>query len=156
MLPMLLLVFVRCFPPANSTNQADLFCAYEDTMTKYSKAIRSLIDRSPATNVESIRLNAMLERIHAMTEALQNLAAKRDPALPLEAHTLKVAKATEKLKDKIAKTSREFDELRSQALKRALRPDRSTSEYSCKPDLSATNSKSVYCNEAKGADQLSQ
>ena len=125
-------------------------------MTKYSKAIRSVIDRSPATNVESIRLNAMLERIHAMTEALQNLAAKRDPALPLEAHTLKVAKATEKLKDKIAKTSREFDELRSQALKRALRPDRSTSEYSCKPDLSATNSKSVYCNEAKGADQLSQ
>jgi len=86
-------------------------------MTKYSKAIRSVIDRSPATNIEAIRLNAMLERIHAMTEALENLAAKRDPALPLEAHTLKVAKATEKLKDKIAKTSHEFDELRSQALK---------------------------------------
>ena len=40
-------------------------------MTKYSKAIRSVIYRSPATNIEAIRLNAMLERIHAMTEALR-------------------------------------------------------------------------------------
>jgi hypothetical protein len=46
MLLTLLLVFVPCFPPDNFTKRVDLFCVYEDMMTKYSTAIRSIIDRS--------------------------------------------------------------------------------------------------------------
>jgi len=34
MLLTLLLVFVPCFPPDNFTNQADLFCVYEDCKTR--------------------------------------------------------------------------------------------------------------------------
>jgi hypothetical protein len=58
MLLTLLLVFVPCFPPDNFTKQVDLFCVYEDMMTKYSTAIRSIIDRSPATSLLAFKCDA--------------------------------------------------------------------------------------------------
>ena len=47
------------------------------------------------------------------TEALENIVKKRDPALPLEAHTLKVAKASEKLKRNLDKQAQALEDFRN-------------------------------------------
>ena len=72
-------------------------------MTQYSKAIQEIIDLSQGTNQHSQRLNLLQIKVLEATEALENIVEKRDPALPLEAHTLKVAKASEKLKRNLEK-----------------------------------------------------
>ena len=66
-------------------------------MTKYSKAIQEIIVRSEAKGTHSKRLNMLQRQIHDATASLEKVAAHRDPTLPIEAHKMKVAKATKKL-----------------------------------------------------------
>ena len=81
-------------------------------MTQYSKAIQEIINRSQGTNQHSQRLNLLQRKVLEATEALENIVEKRDPALPLEAHTLKVAKASEKLKRNLEKQAQALEDFR--------------------------------------------
>ena len=81
-------------------------------MTQYSKAIQEIINRSQGTNQHSQRLNLLQKKVLEATQALENIVEKRDPALPLEAHTLKVAKASEKLKRNLEKQTQALEDFR--------------------------------------------
>ena len=81
-------------------------------MTQYSKAIQEIINRSQGTNQHSQRLNLLQRKVLEATEALEHIVKKHDPALPLEADTLKVAKPFEKQKRNVEKQAQALEDFR--------------------------------------------
>ena len=57
-------------------------------------------------------VNLLQRKVLEATEALENIVEKRDLVLPLEAHTMKVAKASEKLKRNLEKQTQALEDFR--------------------------------------------
>lgn len=85
-------------------------------MVQYSKAIQDIIKRSEGSNTHSQRLNALQRRVHDATLSLEKVAAHRDPTLPIEAHKMKVAKATQKLQKMLDKERQAVEDFRYTAM----------------------------------------
>ena len=85
-------------------------------MVQYSKAIQDIMKRSEGSNTHSQRLNALQRRVHNATLSLEKVAAHRDPTLPIEAHKMKVAKATQKLQKMLDKERQAVEDFRYTAL----------------------------------------
>ena len=84
-------------------------------MTKYSKAIEAIIGKTRATGDHAKRMLAVQHKIFAATQALENLAATKDPTLTNQAHILRTAKAADQLRATIARQNEVLDDLRMNA-----------------------------------------
>ena len=85
-------------------------------MVQYSKAIQDIMKRSEGSNTHSQRLNALQRRVHDATVSLDKVAAHRDPTLPIEAHKMKLAKATQKLQKMLDKERQAVEDFRYTAM----------------------------------------
>jgi len=85
------------------------------TKTKYSNAIASIIGNTRATSDHSKKMLTVQNRIMAATQALENLAATRDPTMTNQAHILQIAKAAERLQKTIERENEVMNTLRTAA-----------------------------------------
>ena len=85
-------------------------------MTKYSKAIQEIINRSEGKSTHAQRLNMLQRQIYDATASLEKVVAHRDPTLPVEAHKMKIAKASKKLESMLETKRRAVDDFRYTAM----------------------------------------